>query len=684
MSKTTENPSELCNILLKWLQTFTLEAPHQTLADITDGVAMAQALHQIAPEWFSEMWLAKIKTDIGANNWRLKISNLKKINEAIVDYFQEYFDQTLGEFGKVDVHKIVENIDSKELARLMQLILGCAINCNRKQNYITNIMEMEETVQQVIMQSIQELENLHGSTHSLNVSLDPQVQQLVAELQTVADARDQMAQRCMELDMQVSMLQEEKSCLVEEKRRLEDRFQENFLEPTNKGNSSMRRQMDALKEELFKAEAARDDHRIKLEIQSKQMEELELKLNSLEETAGEARYLKDEVDILRETAEKVEKYEGIIETYKKKAEELVDLKKQVKQLETKNLSYIQQTLDLEEELKKNGNWKSQVDMYKKQMNDLFYQFNEETKRADKSDFENKKLQEKVTSLQREKEKLIIERDSLKETNEELKCCQLQQSKSQELSTLGQNLDLAEDSIPINELKQKIVRLTHENNMLQMNQKDDIEGKLNIVNAKLDDVTQQVRMKTLENRKANQRILELETELKEQETEDTAGMKMKILELQNEIKNLKEQINHQQEEHLEQGKLIDKLQDSILQKDSEIQEYEEKNRKYIEKANSAFKLLDPAVQNVAALNELKNLRQKNNDKDKLLDDLEKTLEKKEEQEKLIATAFYNLAVQKHRLTADNRLASISFSQQPQSFLTKQRQASRRSVRPVAPS
>lgn len=684
MNKTVENQADLCNILLKWLQTFNLDAPHASLGDITDGVAMAQALHQIAPEWFSEMWLAKIKTDVGANNWRLKISNLKKINEAIVDYFQEYFDQTLGEFGRVDVHKIVETIDPRELARLLQLILGCAINCNRKQNYITKIMELEESVQQVIMQSIQELENLHGSTHSLNMSLDPQVQQLLTELQTVTEARDQMAQRCLELDMQVSLLQEEKSCLVEERRKLEERFQESFVEPTNKGSSSMRRQIDALKEELFKTEAARDDYRIKLEIQSKQMEELEMKLNSLEETAGEARYLKDEVDVLRETAEKVEKYEGIIETYKKKVDEMIELKKNVKQLEAKNASYIQQTEDLEEELKKNGHWKSQVDMYKKQVNELHTQFNEETKRADKFEFENNKLQEKLASLQREKEKLITERDLLKETNEELKCCQLQQSKSEELNTLGQNLELSEDSVTITELKQKLVRLTHENNMLRLNQKDDVENTLTIVNTKLDDATQQVKQKTLENRQANQKILELEAELKEKETEDSSGMKVKILELQNEIKNLKEQIIHQQEDHLEQTKLVGKLQDSIAQKDLEIQEYEEKNRKYLEKANHAYKTLDPAMQNVASLNELKNLRQKNDDKEKMLDDLEKTIEKKEQQEKLIATAFYNLAVTKHRQTADQRLANISFPQQPQSFLTRQRQASRRSVRPVAPS
>ena len=53
-----------------------------------------------------------------------------------------------------------------------------------------------------------------------------------------------------------------------------------------------------------------------------------------------SRTLKDEVDILRETSEKVGKYEGIIETYKKKLDEMGDLKRQIKYLEEKNSEYI--------------------------------------------------------------------------------------------------------------------------------------------------------------------------------------------------------------------------------------------------------------------------------------------------------------------------------------------------------
>ena len=41
--------------------------------------------------------------------------------------------------------------------RLLQLLLGCAVNCDQKQLYIENIMNMEESVQQLIMQAIQEL-----------------------------------------------------------------------------------------------------------------------------------------------------------------------------------------------------------------------------------------------------------------------------------------------------------------------------------------------------------------------------------------------------------------------------------------------------------------------------------------------------------------------------------------------
>lgn len=65
-------------------------------------------------------------------------------------------------------------------------------------------MGMEESVQRVIMQAIQELEN--GSQISLGPTEDIHLQRLSAELDRVTYERDQMAQKCHELDLQVMFL----------------------------------------------------------------------------------------------------------------------------------------------------------------------------------------------------------------------------------------------------------------------------------------------------------------------------------------------------------------------------------------------------------------------------------------------------------------------------------------------
>ena len=43
------------------------------------------------------------------------------------------------------------------VGRLVQLLIGCAVNCDEKQQYIEGIMSMEASLQELIMQAIQEL-----------------------------------------------------------------------------------------------------------------------------------------------------------------------------------------------------------------------------------------------------------------------------------------------------------------------------------------------------------------------------------------------------------------------------------------------------------------------------------------------------------------------------------------------
>ena len=52
---------ELCDSLIQWFQILNLQAPHKNVNELSDGVAMAQALYQIAPDTFTGIELNNIK-----------------------------------------------------------------------------------------------------------------------------------------------------------------------------------------------------------------------------------------------------------------------------------------------------------------------------------------------------------------------------------------------------------------------------------------------------------------------------------------------------------------------------------------------------------------------------------------------------------------------------------------------
>lgn len=696
--------------LIKWLDTFDLQAPHNSAEEISDGVALAEALAQIAPEWFTAVWKAKIKSDVGAN-WRLRVSNMKKIVEAVMEYYVECLNQQLSGYVKPDATKIGEHCDSDELRRLLQLILGCAVNCDQKQQYITGIMGMEETVQQAIMQSIQELESsVHGPRLSLCTSLnlesmdvaDGAQQRLYAELQAAVDMKDQLAQRCHELDQQLSLLQEEKVALIAENKKLQERLDE-FENPEESGSiqkySGLRKQVDALKDELFKMETSRDDYRLKVELLEKEVLELQSRQEDLQKAADEANHLKDEVDALRETADKVAKYELTIESYKKKMEDMGDLKRQVKILEDKNLEYLQAKLDYEEETKRTTMLRSHLEACKQQLTEVQHKLDEQSGKYDRLVCEGKKMETKMNTLQRERDRLVIERDALRETNEELKCAQLQAAENMAKPSAvdnggggGGGVTAGTEMIPL-EIKEKLLCLQLENKMLKMKQKGN-EDKLPSVQALLEDSEERLNALRGQNRKANQRITELETKLEEvmsaqsngdSKSDSVSGLGQKVTQLQDELRKAqieRERLSLQCEERDSalqvQKQKVTALQEKLTRKEYENAALEERYKKYIEKAKSVIKSLDPKQSN-SSPNEVVVLRNQLLEQRKMIEEMERAVKEskllREMEEKLMVSAFYRLSLSSHREVVDQRLAALS-SGQGHSFLARQRQPSAR--------
>uniref|UniRef100_A0AAQ5YXC5 Calponin-homology (CH) domain-containing protein n=1 Tax=Amphiprion ocellaris TaxID=80972 RepID=A0AAQ5YXC5_AMPOC len=620
------------------IQTFGVEAQCKTVEDLTSGVVMAQALQKIDIVYFNDAWISRIKPDVG-DNWRLKVSNLKKIQKGILDYNQEVLGQHINDFTLPDVNLIGEHSDAAELGRMLQLILGCAVNCEQKQEYIQTIMMMEESVQHVVMTAIQELMSKETPVTGGNdsyVDLDRQLKKTVEELNDALATKEEIAQRCRELDMQVAALQEEKSSLLAENQVLMERLNqsdsiEDINSPAGRRHLQLQTQLEQLQEETFRLEAAKDDYRIRCEELEKELLDVKSQNEELSSLADEAQSLKDEMDVLRHSSDKVSKLEGTVENYKKKLEDMGLLRRQNKLMEEKNTALMQTNVGLEEELRKANATKGQLETYKRQVVELQNRLSEESKKADKMEFEYKRVKEKVDSLQKEKDRMRTERDSLKETIEELHCVQAQEGQLTSslfplVSNDGSDSLAAEITTP--EIREHLIRLQHENKMLKLAQEGSDNEKIALLQSLLED--------------ANRRKNELETENRSAKT--TTVQKKATL-----------------------------LEEALKKKDEEMKQMEERYKKYLEKAKSVIRTLDPK-QNQGSGPEVQALKNQLQEKERMLISLEKEMDKtksqREHEEKLIVSAWYNMGMSMQKKAAEDRLANTGSGQ---SFLARQRQA-----------
>lgn len=152
--------------LLQWLTTFKLDGNKSAVEldkdayyNLADGYVCARILNQISPANFTDQWLDGIKPVPPNGSWRLRVSNLKRILQKIHDYASDLQTHQFKQPSTInpDVTVIAQNFDPDQINRLIQLILFCAINCDKKQEYIERISELPTQTKQDIKEAIVEL-----------------------------------------------------------------------------------------------------------------------------------------------------------------------------------------------------------------------------------------------------------------------------------------------------------------------------------------------------------------------------------------------------------------------------------------------------------------------------------------------------------------------------------------------
>jgi len=119
----------------------------------------------------------------------------------------------------------------------------------------------------------------------------------------------------------------------------------------------------------------------------------------------------------------VEKLESTIETYKIRLEEMCDLKRQLTDLEESNTRYLEKMIGLEDEVRKMTSLKTQIDMYKKKVQELHENGLNDEMRFKKLEYEFKANEEQhmqmISEVRNERDRVQMEMERLKEQNEQL-------------------------------------------------------------------------------------------------------------------------------------------------------------------------------------------------------------------------------------------------------------------------
>ncbi|KAF4014548.1 hypothetical protein G4228_006218 [Cervus hanglu yarkandensis] len=650
------------------------------------------------------------------------VSNLKAILQSLVEYSQDVLGHPILEQHLPDVSLIGEFSDPEELGKLLQLVLGCAISCEKKQEHIQRIMTLEESVQHVVMEAIQEL-----MTKDTSDSLSPETygnfdsqSRRYYFLSEEADEGDELRQRCLDLERQLVLLSEEKQSLAQENAVLRERVGR----PEDEGASGLtakkllllQTQLEQLQEENFRLESGREDERMRCVELEREVTELQQRNQALTSLAQEAQALKDEMDELRQSSERAGQLEATLNSCRRRLGELRELRRQVRQLEECNASHAERTRQLEEELRRAGSLRAQLEAQRRQVQELQGQRQEEAMKAEKWLFECRNLEEKYESVAKEKERLLAERDSLREANEELRCAQMQ---PRGLAQADPSLDptspavgnLAAEILPA-ELRETLLRLQLENKRLCQQEADDRERQeelqrhLEEANRARHGLETQHRLNQQQLSELRAQVEDLQKALQEQ---DSILLKRKLeehlqklheadLELQRKREYIEElepptdssskggaqrpgwvggapKLSTELRGHLvpPAARRIEELQHSLQKKDVDLRAMEERYRRYVDRARLVIQSLEPKQQPPGgAPPDLHALRTQLRERDvrirHLEMDFDKSRSQREQEEKLLISAWYNMGMALQQRAGEERAPAHA-----QSFLAQQRLA-----------
>ncbi|XP_037550950.1 protein Daple [Nematolebias whitei] len=346
--------------------------------ELVDGVFLHKIMTHIDPNPTNQRLSKNTNNDVS-----LRLHNLTVLTRHIRTYYQETLQQLIVMPLPNILHIAKDPISAKsmeELKRLLLLILGCAVQCERKEEMIEKIKLLDIETQAAIVSHIQEV--THNQLNVLDLSwleegaelgpeeMEPLSRNMAVSLRQLIDQRDKATEVIVDLTQErdyLSSQQPQEVCRnlggsSSERRKSSEGVGVNNGEPPSSRLTKEEKQH--LSVELADAKAKLRRYRQELEEKTEQLmdskhevERLDQELQKVKQEnqslsceARSVRVYRDEVDSLRERASRVDRLEAELVRCKEKLNDVHFYKTRVEELREDNMTLLETKVLLEEQL----------------------------------------------------------------------------------------------------------------------------------------------------------------------------------------------------------------------------------------------------------------------------------------------------------------------------------------------
>ncbi|XP_054896897.1 girdin isoform X2 [Poeciliopsis prolifica] len=355
--------------LVTWVKTFIPadEGVHLDFSDLLDGGILNKIMAQINPSAATQC-PNKVCRDPGQ-----RIQNLNFLVQQIRSYYLDNLRQLIM-IPLPDVLLLGRTPyceqSLEEMKNLLLLLMGCAVQCQKKDEYIERIQTLDFDTKAAIAGHIQELthtqENMLdlqwlGSSGVHPEEMETAMRNMATHLQHILDQRDTHLETIVELMLEkegsVSLLSSPsspQSASHSPSMQQQAGTQQHLAVELADSKAKIRR----LRQELEEKSEQMLDCRHELENVETELKRIQQENSQLQVDARAARTYRDELDALRERAIKADKLESEVGRYKEQLHKMEFYKAKVEELKEDN-RVLQETKEvLEDQLE---GWRSRTD-----------------------------------------------------------------------------------------------------------------------------------------------------------------------------------------------------------------------------------------------------------------------------------------------------------------------------------